>query len=29
MALKAAVDSEIDLRTHDADRHWDHNYVEN
>lgn len=29
MALKAAVDFDIDLRTHDADRHWDHGYVEN
>jgi uncharacterized protein YndB with AHSA1/START domain len=29
MALKAAVDFGVDLRTHDEGRHWDHGYVEN
>ena len=29
MALKAAVDFGIDLRTHDANRHWDTGYAEN
>ena len=29
MALNAAVDFGVDLRTHDARRHWDHSYVEN
>jgi len=29
MALKAAVDFGIDLRTHDTKRHWDNGYVEN
>ena len=29
MALKAAVDFGVDLRAHDADRHWDSGYVEN
>lgn len=29
LALKAAVDFAVDLRTHDSDRHWDHGYVEN
>lgn len=29
MALKAAVDFEVDLRGHNAERNWDHGYVEN
>lgn len=29
MSLKAAVDFGVDLRTHDPDRNWDHEYVEN
>ena len=29
MALKAAVDFGVDLRTHDPQRTWDHRYVEN
>lgn len=29
MALKAAVDFGIDLRTHDPNRHWDNGFVEN
>ena len=29
MALKAAVDFGVDLRAHDADRHWDSGSVEN
>jgi len=29
MALKAAVDFNVDLRAHDPARHWDHGYVEN
>jgi len=29
MNLKAAVDFGIDLRAHDATRHWDQGYVEN
>ena len=29
MALKAAVDFGVDLRTHDANRHWDTGYAEN
>jgi len=29
MSLKAAVDCEVDLRTHDPERHWDDGYVEN
>jgi len=29
MALKAAVDFGVDLRAHDAERHWDSGYVEN
>ena len=29
MALKAYVDFDIDLRTHDPPRHWDIGYVEN
>lgn len=29
MALKAAVDFGVDLRNHDANRNWDHGFVEN
>ncbi|MBK8902223.1 MAG: SRPBCC domain-containing protein [Anaerolineaceae bacterium] len=29
LALKAAVDFNVDLRTHDPNRHWDHGYAEN
>ena len=29
LALKAAVDFGVDLRTHDPERHWDNGYVEN
>lgn len=29
MALKAAVDFGVDLRNHDAQRHWDTGYVNN
>lgn len=29
LALKAAVDFGVDLRTHDPNRHWDHGYAEN
>jgi uncharacterized protein YndB with AHSA1/START domain len=29
MALKAAVDFDVDLRNHDVERDWDHGYVEN
>jgi uncharacterized protein YndB with AHSA1/START domain len=29
LALKAAVDFGVDLRAHDAGRHWEHGYVEN
>ena len=29
MALKAAVDFDVDLRAHDHKRHWDTGYVEN
>jgi hypothetical protein len=29
MGLKAALDFGVDLRLHDARRHWDHGYVEN
>lgn len=29
LALKAAVDFGVDLRAHDAERHWDRGYVEN
>lgn len=29
MALKAAVDFGVDLRSHDPARHWDNGYVEN
>jgi uncharacterized protein YndB with AHSA1/START domain len=29
LALKAAVDFGVDLRAHDADRHWDLGYVDN
>jgi len=29
MALKAAVDFGVDLRTHDGDRQWDTGFVEN
>lgn len=29
MALKAAVDFGVDLRTHDADRNWENGYVDN
>ena len=29
MALKAAVDFDIDLRNHDNSRSWDHGYVDN
>lgn len=29
MSMKAAVDFGVDLRAHDAERHWDHGYVEN
>lgn len=29
MALKAAVDFGVDLRTHDPNRRWDNGYVEN
>jgi uncharacterized protein YndB with AHSA1/START domain len=29
MGLKAVLDFGVDLRLHDARRHWDHGYVEN
>lgn len=29
LALKAAVDYGVDLRTHDVHRHWDNGYAEN
>jgi hypothetical protein len=29
LALKATVDFGVDLRTHDADRHWDVGYADN
>ncbi len=29
MALKAAVDFDVDLRNHDSQRNWDQGYVEN
>ena len=29
LSLKAAVDFDIDLRTHDPERDWDVGYVEN
>jgi uncharacterized protein YndB with AHSA1/START domain len=29
MALKGAVDFDVDLRTHDSERHWENGYVEN
>lgn len=29
MSLKAAVDFDVDLRHHDAQRTWDHGYVDN